>query len=267
MSDLLHVGCGIDSGQLVTRGTGTLNVSSGGEVIAPYGVIGSTSTLSGDGTLTLNGGNGTLGNHGTIAPGNSIGTLTVDGDVVFEDGSTLEAEIDNAGNCDKLDVTGDVTINSGSTLAVNSNGETIEAAKQYTLIEANGIMGQFTTIDTALVTWDTDVEHSMAYGATTAALVVTADSVLPFDDLSLLYTDNQRSCGNAIQQISDGGVAPVAVRRRGRGVLGVALPPLGIAPGSVAGPPDDRRRHLHGGVRPRALRGVESPLGVRQRIF
>jgi len=202
-SDLLFVGCGITDSQLVTRGAGTLNISDGGEVIAPYAVIGSTSTLSGDGTLTLDNGSGTLTNHGTIAPGNSIGTLTVDGDVVFEDGSILEAEIDNAGNCDKLDVTGDVTINNGATLAVNSNGETIEDGQQYTLVEADGtVTGEFTTLDTALVAWDTSVEGSLEYDGST---VVLTSSVLGFDDPTLLYTENQQACGRAIEQISDGG--------------------------------------------------------------
>lgn len=45
----------------------------------------------------------------------------------------------------------------------------------------------------------------MAYDGSTAALVVTADNVLPFDDLSLLRTDNQRACGGAVEQIADAG--------------------------------------------------------------
>jgi outer membrane autotransporter protein len=184
-------------------GTGTLSISNGGEVIAASAMIGATSTLSGDSTLTLDSGNGTLTNHGTIAPGNSIGTLTVDGDVTFENGSTLEAEIDNAGNSDKLDVTGNVTINNGTTLAVNSNGETIQGGQQYTLIEADGsISGAFTTLDTSLVTWDTSVEGDVVYGGST---VVLTSSVQAFDDLSLLCTDNQRACGRAVQQIVDDG--------------------------------------------------------------
>ena len=187
-------------------GTGMLNISNGGEVIAPNAEINSMGTLSGDSRLTLNSGNGILTNYGIIAPGNSIGTLTVDGDVVFENGSMFEVEIDNAGNSDKLDVSGDVTINGGSTLTINSNGETITDNKQYTLIEADGsITGTFDTVDTALVTWDTGVTGSMSYPGSTALLVVGTPSVTPFDDLSLLQTDNQRACGQAVEQISDDG--------------------------------------------------------------
>jgi len=100
-------------------------------------------------------------------------------------------------------VTGLVAIDDGTTLAVNSNGETIEDGQRYTLIEADGsITGEFTTVDTALVTWDTSVEGSVGYDGST---VVLTSSVQGFDDLSLLRTDNQQACGSAIEQISDGG--------------------------------------------------------------
>ncbi len=202
-------------------GTGMLNISNGGEVIAPNAEISSTGMLSGDSRLTLNSGNGILTNHGIIAPGNSIGTLTVDGDVVFENGSTFEVEIDNAGNSDKLDVSGDVTINGGSTLTINSNGETITDNKQYTLIEADGsITGTFDTVDTALVTWDTGVTGSMSYPGSTALLVVGTPSVTPFDDLSLLQTDNQRACGQAVEQISDDGGNLGGITAELQGIVG-----------------------------------------------
>lgn len=189
-----------------TAGSGTLNISSGGEVLAASANIGSTGLLSGDSLMTLNSGTGILTNYGTIAPGNSIGTLTVDGDVVFENGSTFEVEIDNAGNSDLLDVSGDVTINSGSTIAINSNGETITDGKSYTLIEAASITGTFDTLDTALVTWDAAVtSYDMAYDATTAALVIGTPSVTPFDSSSLLRTYNQRAVGHAVEQISTAG--------------------------------------------------------------
>lgn len=195
----LYVG---DSG-----GSGTLNISSGGEVVAATADIGTNGRLSGDGLMTLGSGAGTLINDGTISPGNSIGTLTVDGHVVFENGSTFEVEIDNAGNSDLLDVTGDVTINSGSTVAINSNGETITDGKHYTLIEAGGsISGEFDILDTALVTWDAAVTtYEMVYDTTTAALVVGVPSVDPFDTPTLLSTYNQLVVGHAVEQISTAG--------------------------------------------------------------
>jgi T5SS/PEP-CTERM-associated repeat protein len=189
-----------------TAGNGELNISSGGEVMAAAATIESTGLLSGDSLMTLNNGTGILTNYGTIAPGNSIGTLTVDGDVIFASGSTFEVEIDNAGNSDLLDVSGDVTINSGSTIAINSNGETITDGKSYTLIEAAGITGTFDTLDTALVIWDAAVtSYDMAYDATTATLVIGTPSVTPFNDSSLLRTYNQRAVGGAIEQISTAG--------------------------------------------------------------
>lgn len=205
-----------------TAGDGVLNISSGGEVMAAAATIGSTGLLSGDSLMTLNSGTGILTNYGTISPGNSIGSLTVDGDVVFENGSTFEVEIDNAGNSDKLDVTGDVTINSGSTVAINSNGETITDGKEYTLIEAGGsITGEFSILDTALVTWDATVEnYEMVYDTTTAALVVGVPVVAPFDTPTLLITENQLACGGAVEQIADDGGTLGGITAALQGIVG-----------------------------------------------
>lgn len=188
-------------------GTGSLNISNGGQVFASDADIGSAGTLSGDGVLSLGSGTGVLTNYGTIAPGNSIGTLTIVGDVIFENGSTLEMEIDNAGNSDLLDVSGDVTINTGSTLVINSNGEAITDGKEYTLIEAGGTLsGQFSIVDTALVNWASGVTPgSVSYPGTSVVMIVGTPSVTPFDDLSLLRTANQRACGSAIELISNAG--------------------------------------------------------------
>ena len=205
-----------------TAGNGELNISSGGEVLALSATIGTTGLLSGDGLMTLSSGSGTLTNFGTIAPGNSIGTLTVDGDVIFENGSTFEVEIDNSGNSDKLDVTGDVTINSGSTIAINSNGETITDGKEYTLIEAGGsITGEFTILDTALVTWDAAVEnYEMSYDTTTATLVIGTPSVNPFDTPTLLITENQLACGGAVEQIANDGGTLGGITAALQGIVG-----------------------------------------------
>jgi uncharacterized protein with beta-barrel porin domain len=51
--------------------------------------VGSGRTLGGSGTV----GTTIVGDSGCIMPGNSIGTLTVDGDLTFEEGSLFEAEI------------------------------------------------------------------------------------------------------------------------------------------------------------------------------
>ena len=73
---------------------------------------------AGGGTVTVNsgaflGGNGTINrqivNNGSIAPGSSIGMLTVD-DVLFASGSQLLIELDNGGSSDNLTVNNSLDI-------------------------------------------------------------------------------------------------------------------------------------------------------------
>ncbi len=47
---------------------------------------------------------------GIYAPGNSIGTQTVNGPVSFAAGSFFDVEVDDAGNADKIEATGIATL-------------------------------------------------------------------------------------------------------------------------------------------------------------
>ncbi len=148
-------------------------------------------------------GTGTLGSlnvtGGTVAPGNSIGTTTVDGDFTIDSGGTLEIEVDNSGNSDKLVVTGDATINGGTLKAIST--ETISRTHEYTILEANNVSGQFDTLDTALL-------HTVLYQYS-ADEDYLSDSVIltvipeQLNNPDFLMTANQLSLGNALQQIAD----------------------------------------------------------------
>ncbi|MCH3819792.1 autotransporter outer membrane beta-barrel domain-containing protein, partial [Campylobacter jejuni] len=70
-------------------------------------------------------GNGSVGDtavSGTVAPGNSIGTLNVAGNLVFNPGSTYEAEVDAAGRSDRIIASGAATINGGAVQVVAGAG-------------------------------------------------------------------------------------------------------------------------------------------------
>ena len=59
------------------------------------------------------GGNGSVGNtivQGTLAPGNSIGTLTVNGNLQQDASAVYEVEIDAAGASDRTVVNGTATV-------------------------------------------------------------------------------------------------------------------------------------------------------------
>lgn len=180
---------------------GWLSIASGKTLIASSGVsIASGATLSGTGTII-----GDVTTSGTLAPGNSIGTLNVTGDYIFDTGSEYEVEVDNSGNSDLLAATGDVTINTGSTLKVVST-ETITGSQDYTIITASGINGTFTTVNTALLNtsavgvsqWDTDLEYQ------TTQVHFTIDA-LGFNNNSVTNTPLRTQMGIALQEIADDG--------------------------------------------------------------
>lgn len=90
-------------------GSGSLAVNHGGQVdVGGTLYTYSLGTLSGGGGIIL----GNVENYGTIAPGNSTGILTIDGDLIFGNGSILDIQLGGliAGTgYDQLVVTGDIT--------------------------------------------------------------------------------------------------------------------------------------------------------------
>lgn len=103
--------------------------------------VASGATLDGTGRVI-----GTLTNNGIVAPGNSIGTLTVQGNYVHNSGSILEIEFDGSGGIDLLSVTGSATINGGTLRFVSLGGA--EGNGGTFLTATGGITGTFATIET-----------------------------------------------------------------------------------------------------------------------
>lgn len=103
--------------------------------------VGANATLDGTGQIV-----GNLTNNGTVAPGNSIGTLTVQGNYVHNAGSVLEIEFDGAGNIDLLSVSGTATLNGGTLRFVSLGGA--EGSGGTFLTAAGGITGTFATVET-----------------------------------------------------------------------------------------------------------------------
>ncbi len=95
-------------------GGGTLVVN--GSIAASVVTVNPGAVLRGDGIL------GGLSLGGTLAPGNSIGTLHVFGNATFAAGSTYEVEINAAGQSDLLAVTGTVTLSGGEVVVLNAPG-------------------------------------------------------------------------------------------------------------------------------------------------
>jgi outer membrane autotransporter protein len=137
MSTLFDGTTTVTGGTLSVNGAldGTINVTGG--------------TLGGNGVLL---GTSNIGSGGTLAPGNSVGTLFA-GDVTFASGSTYTVELNDAGslagtNNDVLLSSGTVTINGGTVHVTPENGTddgtTYTPGTTYTIIAANtGVTGAF----------------------------------------------------------------------------------------------------------------------------
>jgi len=118
---------------------------TGGAVVngtwtSPLLTVGSTGTLMGTGTII-----GDVESHGTIAPGLSPGTLTIDGDLLLGSGSLLSLEITPTAS-DLLHVTGATTIDGGS-LHVDIASGYYTSGQQFTLLSSDGgLSGDYETI-------------------------------------------------------------------------------------------------------------------------
>lgn len=124
---------------------GTLDLIAGRTRLNAVGTtnvtVGANATLDGTGRVI-----GNVANNGIVAPGNSIGTLTVQGNYVHNANAVLEIEFDGAGNIDLLAVTGSATLNGGILRFVSIGGA--EGNGGTFLTATGGITGTFGTIET-----------------------------------------------------------------------------------------------------------------------
>ncbi len=148
----------IDVAHGFTKLTGDSSAFAGDTTIASGATLSVDGSLGGD--ISVDGrlqGTGAVGNvivndGGTLAPGNSPGTLHVDGDLVMQAGSTYAAELDSdTGASDSVMVEGDVTIQSGVVLSVSNLGAApLTPGASLQLIQTVGVgstvVGQFDSV-------------------------------------------------------------------------------------------------------------------------
>nr|WP_187148360.1 autotransporter domain-containing protein [Janthinobacterium sp. Marseille] len=181
---------------------GTLIVGSG-DAYARAVLGGSVEVLDG-GTL---GGVGAVGSGagsklriadgGTLAAGNSIGTLTVDGDLIFEKGAKLKVEVDPQGkDADLVRVTGDATLNGGSVVHIGANGK-YQLRSTYTILTAGGkLSGKFDKVKSDFAFLDPKLLYD--YGVGKVDLELVRNSV-DFD--AMAGTPNQIATAYAIDSM------------------------------------------------------------------
>lgn len=196
-------------------GNGLINHMAGGTILTgngsgfngPVNIYGGSlsvnNTLGGFVNIMAN---GTLGGTGTVAhaivdtggvlaPGNSIGTLHVAGDVDFATGSFFDVEVDDAGNRDLLDVAGTATI-SGGTVRVTPAAGGYAASTFYTILSATTLTGTFDAVTSSFVF----LTPSLSYDAQNVLL--TLDLTAAFQDAA--STPNQFAAAGAAEDLGAG---------------------------------------------------------------
>lgn len=152
-NEQLAAGTGAAAGRgLEKLGTGTLTIDSG----VTSGYTGTTTvtggTMSVNGDITSSSGvtvgvNGTLGGNGfvpttvvngTLAPGNSVGTINVVGDLTFNPGSTYQVQVE--GTADRTSVTGTTTLAGGT---VQASFATSAFQRSYQILNSAAVTGRF----------------------------------------------------------------------------------------------------------------------------
>ena len=146
--------------------TGQTDIAAGALIVGrgAAGALGGTLDVL-DGALL--GGSGTVGttlvhSGGTIAPGNSIGTLNVAGDITFDAGSRYEVEVDPVGtDSDLIHSTGEAVLNGGSVVHIGMGG-TYRPSSTYTILTADaGVNGAFAGVTSNFAFLDPTLDYGL----------------------------------------------------------------------------------------------------------
>ncbi|MEM8574418.1 MAG: autotransporter domain-containing protein [Pseudomonadota bacterium] len=187
-----------------TNFDGTTNVNGG--MLSVNNVLGGNVIVDG-GRLEGIGQIGGLNvNRGTFAPGNSIGTMTVNGNLALSGAATFEVEVDAAGNSDQAIVNGTVDL-TGATLRVLAEAGDYAGETDYTIIENDGtdaVVGTFGSISTNFAFLTPEVNYAAGDG--NDVVLTLLRTVVPNNGgggggfCSVAETRNQCNVGEAIDE-------------------------------------------------------------------
>ena len=172
--------------------TGATMVNGG--MLVVNGSLASAVTLNNGSTL---GGTGNIGalvaNNAIIAPGNSIGTLTVNGNF-SQTGGTYVVEANAAGQSDRINATGTATINGGTVQVAAASGSYANSTT-YTILNATGgVSGAYSNVTSNFAFLTPSLTYNVNNVLLTLALQGAAFSGFGGN------TGNQRAVGSALDQ-------------------------------------------------------------------
>eukprot|EP01112_Ceratiomyxa_fruticulosa_P005687 TRINITY_DN1649_c0_g1_i2.p1 TRINITY_DN1649_c0_g1~~TRINITY_DN1649_c0_g1_i2.p1 ORF type:complete len:408 (-),score=92.16 TRINITY_DN1649_c0_g1_i2:72-1295(-) len=153
-----------------------------------------TSVLNNLGTIQGNGAiNGTVYNAGTLSPGNSPGTIVINGDYHQTDSGTYKFEIESANSYDRIIVTG-TAYRAGVLYANIINGYTPSPHESFTVISHHHAQGTYTftrgnmndATFTQFSTQYTDTQTTLIFSGAVSTFVATSLVFLPLLAVLLL---------------------------------------------------------------------------------
>ena len=180
--------------------SGTTDVT-GGTLELDDATLGGTLSVSGWGTLSGTGtvGSTTLSSGSTVTPGgSSVGTLTVDGNLVFGAGATYEVDVNTStGASDLLHATGTTSLSGGSVLHVGPSSG-YAANQSYIILSADGgLTGTFDTVDTNF----SFLDAALGYDANDVTLTLTRNAT---DFADVAQSTNQSATAGAVESLGSG---------------------------------------------------------------
>lgn len=190
---------------------GNSTVGGGIRVLAGSLIVGSAAGTSASLASDIDVAQGAmLGGHGTVIgdinlasgatlnPGNSIGTLKVNGDLNFKKGSTLVIEANPDGRSDRVIASGSVALD-GANLSVLASTGSWAPNTPYNIIQANSLTGTFGSVSSNLAF----LMPLVSYASNGVTLNLARNDVA---FASVAQTYNQRAVAGALDSASTGAV-------------------------------------------------------------
>ncbi len=188
---------GIDN--LVVNAKGGRTSLNGSQEL--YGVVVDPgATLGGNSTYTLNA-DGAFANHGTVSPGNSIGTIAINGNYEQSSTGNLLMEVNNHGAHDTLVVSGTAELDGTLTLAPASDWYATGATLTLglgDLVQAGSTTGTFASLDSVIAS-PTLLATASTLGSNSYQLSITRQNNA-YSQYAL--NDNARRAGRALDAIA-----------------------------------------------------------------
>ncbi|WP_258584586.1 autotransporter outer membrane beta-barrel domain-containing protein [Mesorhizobium sp. AR02] len=186
---------------------GDVNIT-GGRLAVNALLPGAVVTVSDGGTLGGTGVVGWIGAHsgGTVAPGNSIGTLNVAGDLLLAAGSIYQVQVNASGASDLILASGTADLTGGSVQVLAAPG-TYGASTQYTILTAaDGVNGSFAGVSGLSTT--PFLSYGLTYDKNNVYLDVDRSSA---SFASVGATPNQIATGAGVESLGSGNTIDEAI--------------------------------------------------------